>query len=162
MASSVSSDNDDDYDSDVTCGSSDTDDKDSYDSGNSSNDADTGNDESEEESEDDDDDDDGRSGEKLENVMWCGPKKNLPVLVFRPECNFTKVKRLYATGEKHHLAYKIVRTDCRVIRQLLHKHGFHEVHPNSSDFNLMWIGSHVKPYTLRSFTDFQKINHFPR
>ncbi|XP_063958755.1 tubulin polyglutamylase TTLL5-like isoform X1 [Lytechinus pictus] len=162
MASSVSSDNDDDYDSDVTCGSSDTDDKDSYDSGNSSNDADTGNDESEEESEDDDDDDDRGSGEKLENVMWCGPKKNLPVLVFRPECNFTKVKRLYATGEKHHLAYKIVRTDCRVIRQLLHKHGFHEVHPNSSDFNLMWIGSHVKPYTLRSFTDFQKINHFPR
>ncbi|XP_030855509.1 tubulin polyglutamylase TTLL5 isoform X2 [Strongylocentrotus purpuratus] len=159
MASSVSSDNDDDYDSDVTCGSSDTDDKDSYDSGNSSNDDDTGNDE---ESEEESDDDDRTSGEKLENVMWCGPKKNLPVLVFRPECNFIKVKRLYATGEKHHLAYKIVRTDCRVIRQLLHKHGFHEVHPNSSDFNLMWIGSHVKPYTLRSFTDFQKINHFPR
>ncbi|XP_071502575.1 tubulin polyglutamylase TTLL5-like, partial [Diadema antillarum] len=165
MASSVSSDNDDDYDSDVTCGSSDSDDKDrdSYDSGHSSNDDNASNDQDDDSEEsDDDDDDDRRSSEKYENVVWCGPKKTVPVLIFRPECNFVKVKRLYATGEKNHLAYKIVRTDCRVIRQLLHKHGFHEVHPNSSDFNLMWIGSHVKPYTLRSFTDFQKINHFPR
>ena len=37
-----------------------------------------------------------------------------------------------------------------------------QVHPNSSNFNLMWTGSHIKPHTLRGLQDFQKINHFPR
>lgn len=37
-----------------------------------------------------------------------------------------------------------------------------QVHPNSNDFNLMWTGSHLKPYILRSLHDFQKVNHFPR
>lgn len=37
-----------------------------------------------------------------------------------------------------------------------------QVHPNSNDFNLMWTGSHLKPYILRSLQDFQKVNHFPR
>lgn len=37
-----------------------------------------------------------------------------------------------------------------------------QVHPNSNDFNLMWTGSHLKPYILRSLEDFQKVNHFPR
>lgn len=39
---------------------------------------------------------------------------------------------------------------------------FLQVHPNSNDFNLMWTGSHLKPYILRSLQDFQKVNHFPR
>lgn len=26
----------------------------------------------------------------------------------------------------------------------------------------MWTGSHLKPFTLRGLTEFQKINHFPR
>lgn len=37
-----------------------------------------------------------------------------------------------------------------------------QVHPNSNDFNLMWSGSHLKPYMLRNLQDFQKVNHFPR
>lgn len=37
-----------------------------------------------------------------------------------------------------------------------------QVHQNSNDFNLMWTGSHLKPYILRSLQDFQKVNHFPR
>ena len=37
-----------------------------------------------------------------------------------------------------------------------------QVHPNSSNFNLMWTGSHIKPHTLRGLQDFQKVNHFPR
>ncbi|XP_071962334.1 tubulin polyglutamylase TTLL5-like isoform X2 [Antedon mediterranea] len=98
----------------------------------------------------------------MKNIVWCGHGKKTPVVLFRAECLLTKVKKLYTTGEKFHLAYKMVKTECKVIRQVLHKHGFHEVHPNSSDFNLMWIGSHVKPYTLRSLTEFQKVNHFPR
>uniref|UniRef100_A0A672SH66 Tubulin--tyrosine ligase-like protein 5 n=1 Tax=Sinocyclocheilus grahami TaxID=75366 RepID=A0A672SH66_SINGR len=64
--------------------------------------------------------------------------------------------------EKYNLAFKIVCTESRLVRGMLVNHGFHEVHPNSNDFNLMWTGSHLKPYLLRSLQDFQKVNHFPR
>uniref|UniRef100_A0A1A7YVK7 Tubulin--tyrosine ligase-like protein 5 n=1 Tax=Iconisemion striatum TaxID=60296 RepID=A0A1A7YVK7_9TELE len=60
------------------------------------------------------------------------------------------------------MAFKIVRTESRLVRRILANHGFSEVHPNSNDFNLMWTGSHLKPYVLRSLQDYQKVNHFPR
>jgi tubulin polyglutamylase TTLL5 len=60
------------------------------------------------------------------------------------------------------MTFKAGKTECKVVRQILQSHGFHEVHPNSSDFNLMWTGSHIKPFILRSLQDFQKVNHFPR
>ncbi|KAJ0063116.1 hypothetical protein NL108_012575, partial [Boleophthalmus pectinirostris] len=63
---------------------------------------------------------------------------------------------------RYKMAFKIVRTESRLVRGLLTNHGFHEVHPNSNDFNLMWTGSHLKPYILRGLQDFQKVNHFPR
>ena len=37
-----------------------------------------------------------------------------------------------------------------------------QVHPSSSHFNLYWTGSHVKPYDLRCYGEYQKVNHFPR
>ena len=45
-----------------------------------------------------------------------------------------------AVGEKFHLTYKFVRTECKLLRTILHAHGFKEVHPNSNDFNLLWTG----------------------
>lgn len=43
-----------------------------------------------------------------------------------------------------------------------HNNVYLQVHPNSSDFNIIWTGGHLKPFTLRSLTEFQKVNHFPR
>ncbi|KAK1793252.1 hypothetical protein P4O66_011634, partial [Electrophorus voltai] len=71
---------------------------------------------------------------------------------------------------KYNLTFKIVRTESRLVRGILVNHGFHEVehhaltivHPNSNDFNLMWTGSHLKTYLLRTLQDFQKVNHFPK
>lgn len=54
---------------------------------------------------------------------------------------------------------KIFETGCQLKSGLL---SVFQVHPNSVDFNLMWTGSHLKPYVLRSLQDFQKVNHFPR
>uniref|UniRef100_A0A8C7PSI0 Tubulin--tyrosine ligase-like protein 5 n=1 Tax=Oncorhynchus mykiss TaxID=8022 RepID=A0A8C7PSI0_ONCMY len=68
----------------------------------------------------------------------------------------------YDVHKKHSEDMRIVRTESRLVRGLLTTHGFHEIHPNSNDFNLMWTGSHLKPYLLRSLQDFQKVNHFPR
>ncbi|KAM6131250.1 tubulin polyglutamylase TTLL5 [Pterocles gutturalis] len=96
-------------------------------------------------------------------IKWTGGGcRRIPVLVFHAEAILTNDSYLRLIGERYHLSYKIVRTDSRLVRSILTAHGFHEVHPNSSEYNLMWTGSHLKPYLLRSLTDIQKVNHFPR
>ncbi|XP_049453186.1 tubulin polyglutamylase TTLL5 isoform X2 [Epinephelus fuscoguttatus] len=95
-------------------------------------------------------------------IAWSGLSKTIPVLLFYPEAAVSKDGNICSAGERYNMAFKIVRTESRLVRGLLTNHGFHEVHPNSNDFNLMWTGSHLKPYILRSLEDFQKVNHFPR
>lgn len=127
---------------------------------------------------DDDDDDDGleedneeelsESDEEEEeevenpNVVWTGYGKRIPVIIFKANNIVTKRAEAKNIGEKYHLAYKLMKTECKLLRSVLSVHGFHEAHPNSSDFNLMWSGSHLKPYVLRGLQEFQKVNHFPR
>ncbi|XP_068607715.1 tubulin polyglutamylase TTLL5 [Brachionichthys hirsutus] len=95
-------------------------------------------------------------------ITWSGLSKTIPVFLFVPEAAVTKDGSICSIGERYHMAFKIVRTESRLVRGILTNHGFHEVHPNSTDFNLMWTGSHLKPYILRTLQDFQKVNHFPR
>ncbi|XP_072350544.1 tubulin polyglutamylase TTLL5 isoform X1 [Scyliorhinus torazame] len=95
-------------------------------------------------------------------IRWGGGNRMIPTLVFYADGIVTKDGTLRLIGERYHLAYKIVRTESRLVRSILTVHGFHEVHPNSNDFNLMWTGSHLKPYVLRTLLEFQKVNHFPR
>ncbi|XP_029586086.1 tubulin polyglutamylase TTLL5 isoform X2 [Salmo trutta] len=95
-------------------------------------------------------------------IAWSGLSRKIPVLVFFAEAIVSKDGNIRSVGERYNLAFKIVRTESRLVRGLLTTHGFHEIHPNSNDFNLMWTGSHLKPYLLRSLQDFQKVNHFPR
>ncbi|XP_052551996.1 tubulin polyglutamylase TTLL5 isoform X2 [Tympanuchus pallidicinctus] len=96
-------------------------------------------------------------------IRWTGGGcRRIPIFVFHADAILTNDSYLRLIGERYHLSYKIVRTDSRLVRSILTAHGFHEVHPNSSDYNLMWTGSHLKPYLLRSLTDIQKVNHFPR
>ncbi|KAG9336473.1 hypothetical protein JZ751_002820 [Albula glossodonta] len=93
-------------------------------------------------------------------IVWYGRK--IPVLIFQAEAIVSKDGNIRSVGERYNLAFKIVRTESRLVRGILINHGFHEVHPNSNDFNLMWTGSHLKPYLLRNLQDFQRVNHFPR
>ncbi|XP_034051481.1 tubulin polyglutamylase TTLL5 isoform X2 [Thalassophryne amazonica] len=95
-------------------------------------------------------------------IAWCGQSKTIPVFLFFPEAIISKNDNICCLGEQYHMAFKIVRTQSRLVRRILTSHGFHEVHPNSNDFNLMWTGSHLKPYLMRSLQHFQKVNHFPR
>nr|XP_020446565.1 tubulin polyglutamylase TTLL5 isoform X3 [Monopterus albus] len=95
-------------------------------------------------------------------INWSGLSKSIPVFLFYPEAVVSKDERICSVGERYHMAFKIVRTESRLVRGILTNHGFHEVHPNNNDFNLLWTGSHLKPYILRSLQDFQKVNHFPR
>ncbi|XP_030574251.1 tubulin polyglutamylase TTLL5 isoform X2 [Archocentrus centrarchus] len=95
-------------------------------------------------------------------IAWSSISKTIPILLFIPEAVVSKDGNISSVGERYNMAFKIVRTESRLVREILTNHGFHEVHPNSNDFNLMWTGSHLKPYILRSLQDFQKVNHFPR
>ncbi|XP_023558165.1 tubulin polyglutamylase TTLL5 isoform X7 [Octodon degus] len=95
-------------------------------------------------------------------VMWTGGCRRIPVLIFHAEAILTKDNNIRVIGERYHLSYKIVRTDSRLVRSILTAHGFHEVHPSSTDYNLMWTGSHLKPFLLRTLSEAQKVNHFPR
>ncbi|XP_059545830.1 tubulin polyglutamylase TTLL5 isoform X11 [Myotis daubentonii] len=94
--------------------------------------------------------------------MWTGGCRRIPILVFHAEAILTKDNNIRVIGERYHLSYKIVRTDSRLVRSILTAHGFHEVHPSSTDYNLMWTGSHLKPFLLRTLSEAQKVNHFPR
>uniref|UniRef100_A0A3B5LYY5 Tubulin--tyrosine ligase-like protein 5 n=1 Tax=Xiphophorus couchianus TaxID=32473 RepID=A0A3B5LYY5_9TELE len=95
-------------------------------------------------------------------IAWSGISRTIPVIVFLPEAVVSKNRRICSVGERYNMSFKIVRTDSRLVRRILINHGFHEVHPNSNNFNLMWTGSHLKPYLLHSLQEFQKVNHFPR
>uniref|UniRef100_A0A8B9I2G9 Tubulin--tyrosine ligase-like protein 5 n=1 Tax=Anser brachyrhynchus TaxID=132585 RepID=A0A8B9I2G9_9AVES len=104
-----------------------------------------------------------QSGSDHPCIRWTGGGcRRIPIFVFHADAILTNDSYLRLIGEHYHLSYKIVRTDSRLVRSILTAHGFHEVHPSSSDYNLMWTGSHLKPYLLRSLTDIQKVNHFPR
>ncbi|KAM9013589.1 tubulin polyglutamylase TTLL5 isoform 2-T2 [Ara ararauna] len=104
--------------------------------------------------------------DKLEDhpcIKWTGGGcRRIPILVFHAEAILTNDSYLRLIGERFHLSYKIVQADGRLVRSILTAHGFHEAQPGSSDYNLMWTGSHLKTYLLRSLTDIQKVNHFPR
>ncbi|XP_017655428.1 tubulin polyglutamylase TTLL5 isoform X1 [Nannospalax galili] len=95
-------------------------------------------------------------------VMWTGGCRRIPVLIFHAEAILTKDNNIRVIGERYRLSYKILRTDSRLVRSILTAHGFHEVHPSSTDYNLMWTGSHLKPFLLRTLSEAQKVNHFPR
>ncbi|XP_052220456.1 tubulin polyglutamylase TTLL5-like isoform X3 [Dreissena polymorpha] len=96
------------------------------------------------------------------NIQWTGYGKKTPVIVFNPESVFNKRLNMRIVGERYHMTYKFGNSECKIVRTILNAHGFHEVHPNSSDYNIVWTGAHLKPFTLRSLSEFQKINHFPR
>ncbi|XP_053394051.1 tubulin polyglutamylase TTLL5-like isoform X10 [Mercenaria mercenaria] len=96
------------------------------------------------------------------NIQWTGYGKKTPVILFNAASIFTKRSNMRTVGERYHMTYKFGNSECKIVRNIFNSHGFHEVHPNSSDYNIVWTGAHLKPFTLRSLSEFQKINHFPR
>ncbi|OAF70138.1 hypothetical protein A3Q56_02037 [Intoshia linei] len=63
------------------------------------------------------------------------------------------------------MTFKILGSDCRLIRQILLNHGFSELSAtsqNQTEFNILWAGNHLRSYTLRNLLSFQRVNHFPK
>ncbi|KAJ8924380.1 hypothetical protein NQ315_007176 [Exocentrus adspersus] len=86
------------------------------------------------------------------------------ILVFRSSAlaNANELSIHEKPGYKLHITYKVLQAETKLLSKLLDCHGITEVAPNSSDFNLLWTGSHPKPGTLRSLASHQRVNHFPR
>ncbi|XP_067938422.1 tubulin polyglutamylase TTLL5-like [Watersipora subatra] len=95
-------------------------------------------------------------------VQWSGYNRKQAVLLFRADGIIKKSAEHRALGDRYHMSFKMYKTECKLVRNTLTTHGFHEAHPNSNEFSLLWTGSHLKPYVLRSMTEHQKVNHFPR
>jgi len=88
--------------------------------------------------------------------------KRIPIIQFSPKVVYGRCPEAKKIGEKHSLSFKFVKNETKLIRSILEGHGFREVHPSSSEFNIMWTGGGMKPFTLRSLNPHQRVNHFPR
>lgn len=69
------------------------------------------------------------------------------ILVFRSSAlaNANELSIHEKPGYKLHITYKVLQAETKLLSKLLDCHGITEVAPNSSDFNLLWTGSHPKP-----------------
>ena len=47
-------------------------------------------------------------------------------------------------SERYHMAYKLVKTECKLVRSILNAHGLHEVRTTSSGLSLALVHKHVK------------------
>lgn len=88
--------------------------------------------------------------------------KRISILQFSPRVVYGRCPEAEQIGEKHGLTFKFVKNETKLIRNILEGHGFREVHPSSSEFNVLWTGGGMKPFTLRSLLPYQRVNHFPR
>eukprot|EP00730_Choanoeca_flexa_P001646 TRINITY_DN10724_c0_g1_i6.p1 TRINITY_DN10724_c0_g1~~TRINITY_DN10724_c0_g1_i6.p1 ORF type:complete len:907 (+),score=125.96 TRINITY_DN10724_c0_g1_i6:48-2723(+) len=86
-----------------------------------------------------------------------------PVFRFHPVTELHKVKnRDIDLHDGAAYGFKMLKSSSRLIISTLTQHGFRQVHPNSSDYNIAWSGTHIKSHVYRTLSEYQKINHFPR
>lgn len=57
--------------------------------------------------------------------------------------------------------YRIINTESRLLRKILHSHGIRESEDEQL-YNVLWSGNHLKPDVLRNLSSYQRVNHFPR
>lgn len=88
--------------------------------------------------------------------------KRSSIVQFSPRVVYGRCPEAEQIGEKYGLTFKFVKNETKLIRNILEGHGFREVHPSSSEFNILWTGGGMKPFTLRSLLPYQRVNHFPR
>ncbi|KHJ85981.1 Tubulin-tyrosine ligase family protein, partial [Oesophagostomum dentatum] len=66
------------------------------------------------------------------------------------------------TGENYNLAFKMINSDTKLVKTVLHSHGFTQCSRKNPSFNILWCGSSVRATHMRSIQPWQRINQFPR
>ena len=102
------------------------------------------------------------ANDKADDITWASSMevKRYPIVVFNPGALSQPSPN--PVGSRYHLTFKVVQADAKIVSQIFHAHGFHEVGQLNQDFNLMWTGSHPKPQSFKSMLPHQRVNHFPR
>ena len=102
------------------------------------------------------------AADKAEDIAYGSSmeQRRYPIVIFNPQCLSQPTSN--PAGARYHLTFKVVQADAKIVSQIFHAHGFHEVGVNNMDFNLMWTGSHPKPQAFKSLLPHQRVNHFPR
>ncbi|VEL16530.1 unnamed protein product [Protopolystoma xenopodis] len=95
-------------------------------------------------------------------IMWTGVYRRMPIMIFSAKSMITQSDSVRYLGEAFSMTYKLIRTDCKLLKRLLHSHGFQESSFVSAEYNILWSGCHLKPFQLRYLSFFHKVNHFPR
>ncbi|VDK46591.1 unnamed protein product, partial [Cylicostephanus goldi] len=55
-----------------------------------------------------------------------------------------------------------INSDTKLVKTVLHSHGFTQCSRKNPSFNLLWCGSSVKATRMRTILPWQRINQFPR
>ncbi|VDM65084.1 unnamed protein product [Strongylus vulgaris] len=66
------------------------------------------------------------------------------------------------TGENYNLAFKMLNSDTKLVKTVLHSHGFTQCSRKNPSFNILWCGSSVRATHMRTIQPWQRINQFPR
>ncbi|KAF7232058.1 hypothetical protein EG68_10414 [Paragonimus skrjabini miyazakii] len=101
-------------------------------------------------------------GKSASGIMWSGNYRRSPIFIFSQACIAKKSDAAEKLGRLFNMSFKLVRTECKLLRCVLQSHGFLESNNLFGKFNLLWTGCHLKPSQLRLLSDFHKVNHFPR
>ncbi|KAK5964784.1 hypothetical protein GCK32_000462 [Trichostrongylus colubriformis] len=97
------------------------------------------------------------------------PRK-LEYLSFTPE-SLNHIGRLAAadvrnkytqTGEHFNLAFKMINSDTKLVKTVLHSHGFTQCSRKNPSFNILWCGSAMRATQMRNIQPWQRLNQFPR
>ncbi|KAF8566870.1 hypothetical protein P879_07794 [Paragonimus westermani] len=95
-------------------------------------------------------------------IMWSGNYRRTPIFIFSQACIVNKSNAAEKLGRLFNMSFRLVRTECKLLRCVLQSHGFSETTNLFGKFNLLWTGCHLKPSQLRLLSEFHKVNHFPR
>ncbi|WKY13186.1 hypothetical protein Q1695_004193 [Nippostrongylus brasiliensis] len=66
------------------------------------------------------------------------------------------------TGENYNLAFKMVNSDTKLVKTVLHSHGFTQCSRKNPLFNLLWCGSAMRATQMRNVQPWQRLNQFPK
>ncbi|KAJ1366372.1 hypothetical protein KIN20_027011 [Parelaphostrongylus tenuis] len=97
-------------------------------------------------------------------------KKRIEYLTFTPDSlnhisrnTAANVRERYTqTGEDFNLAFKMINSDTKLVKTVLHSHGFTQCSRKNPSFNLLWCGSAIRATHMRSIQPWQRLNQFPR
>ncbi|CAD6186596.1 unnamed protein product [Caenorhabditis auriculariae] len=65
-------------------------------------------------------------------------------------------------GESLRMSFKMLRSDTRLVRTMLHSHGFMQCSNKNPLVNVVWAGASMKAAKMRDLQPWQRLNQFPR